>query len=189
MSEPFLGEIRMVGFNFAPRGWALCNGQIMAISTNTALFSLLGTTYGGNGQTTFGLPNLQGRFPMHAGSGPGLSPRTLGEMSGTENVTIINAQMPMHTHPIAGSVSVPASSAPGTASAPASGLHLGQVVDPSGTVTDLALYNNVASDVALAATVSLQAGIAGGSQPLPIMNPFLVVNFIIATEGIFPSRN
>src|SRR5437868_2425626 len=100
MSEPFLGEIRMFAGNFAPTGWAFCNGQILSIAQNTALFSLLGTTYGGNGQTTFGLPNLQGRVPMHWGTGAGLTPRTLGETSGSENVTLLSTQMPAHTHSI-----------------------------------------------------------------------------------------
>src|SRR6478735_4997284 len=98
MSEPFLSELKIVSFNFAPKGWALANGQTLSIAQNTALFSLLGTTYGGNGQTTFNLPNLQGRLPMHWGTGPGLSPRTLGEMSGTESVTLISNQMPAHNH-------------------------------------------------------------------------------------------
>src|SRR6476659_7582144 len=98
MSEPFLGEIRMVGFNFAPQGWALCNGQILSIAQNTALFSLLGTTYGGNGTQTFGLPNLQSRVPMHWGQGPGLSNYVIGEQTGTENVTILTSNLPPHTH-------------------------------------------------------------------------------------------
>src|SRR5262245_64766586 len=101
MSEPFLGEIRMFGGNFAPRGWAFCNGQLLSIAQNTALFSLLGTTYGGDGQTTFALPNLQGRFAMHWGNASGLSPRTLGEVSGTESVTLLTSQLPAHTHPVA----------------------------------------------------------------------------------------
>src|SRR5450631_2987711 len=98
MSEPFLGEIRMFGFNFNPQGWAQCNGQLMAISQNTALFSLLGTNFGGNGQTTFGLPDLRGRVPVHAGQGPGLSPYNIGEQTGTENVTLLSSQMPSHSH-------------------------------------------------------------------------------------------
>src|SRR6476659_1727230 len=101
MSEPFLGEIRMTGWNFASRGWALCNGQLMSIAQNTALFSLLGTTYGGDGITTFGLPNLQGRMPMHWGNGAGLTPRTIGEIAGTESVTMTSSQMPAHTHAVA----------------------------------------------------------------------------------------
>src|SRR5262245_43747114 len=96
--DPFLAEIRIFAGNFAPRGWALCNGQLLAIAQNTALFSLLGTTYGGNGTTTFGLPNLQNRLPMHAGQGPGLSPRDLGEVSGEETVTLVMNQMPQHSH-------------------------------------------------------------------------------------------
>ncbi len=98
MSEPFLAEIRMFGFNFAPRGWAMCNGQLLSISTNTALFSLLGTTYGGNGQVTFALPNLQGNVPIHAGNGPGLTPRVLGEIAGNSTVTVQSPEMPIHTH-------------------------------------------------------------------------------------------
>ena len=100
MSEPFLGEIKMFGGNFAPRGYALCNGQLLAIQQNTALFALLGTTYGGNGQTTFALPDLRGRVPMSSGQGPGLTSRTLGEMSGSENVTLLSNQMPAHNHSV-----------------------------------------------------------------------------------------
>src|SRR5215217_7886099 len=100
MSEPFIGQITQVGFTFAPRGWALCNGQILSIAQNTALFSLLGTTYGGNGQTTFALPDLRGRAPIGPGQGPGLSPRSLGEQSGTENVTLLQSQMPAHNHTV-----------------------------------------------------------------------------------------
>ena len=98
MAEPFLGQLMLFGGNFAPRGWALCNGQILAINQNTALFSLLGTTYGGNGQTTFALPDLRGRAPLHAGQGPGLSPYALGQVGGTENVTLLATEMPAHTH-------------------------------------------------------------------------------------------
>src|SRR5438270_2669849 len=98
MSEPFLGEIRMFGGNFAPRGWSLCNGQLLPIAQNTALFSLLGTTYGGNGQTTFALPDLRGRVPLHWGQGPGLSNYDLGEQTGTESVTLLSTQMPAHSH-------------------------------------------------------------------------------------------
>src|SRR6476620_7519707 len=100
MSEPFIGEIRIFGFNFAPRGWAFCNGQILSIAQNTALFSLLGTTFGGNGQTTFALPDLRGRVPIHTGQGPGLSPVTLGMVPGTEMVTLLQSNMPAHRHPV-----------------------------------------------------------------------------------------
>ena len=107
MTTPFLSEIRMFSFNFAPRGWAMCNGQILPIAQNTALFSLLGTTYGGDGQTTFALPNLQSRVPMHWGQGPGLSPRNLGESSGEENHTLIITEMPAHQHTLTASGNVP----------------------------------------------------------------------------------
>src|SRR5262245_2996958 len=112
MSQPYIGEIRMVGFNFAPLGWALCNGQLLAISQNTALFSLLGTTYGGNGQTTFALPDLRGRIPIHQGQGPGLSNRVLGEVGGQESVALTSQQMPAHTHALL------ASPSPGTTISP-----------------------------------------------------------------------
>ena len=103
MANPLLGEIRMFGGNFAPRGWAMCNGQILSIAQNTALFSLLGTTYGGNGQTTFALPDMRGRAPIHPGQGPGLSNRDLGESAGAETITLSQAQMPVHNHPVQGS--------------------------------------------------------------------------------------
>src|SRR5499426_4244130 len=110
MSEPFLGQIQPFGFNFAPTGWATCDGQILSIAQHTALFSLLGTTYGGNGQTTFRLPDLRGRVPVHQGQGPGLSPYTLGEVTGTENVTLITTQIPAHNHIAQSAVNVAASS-------------------------------------------------------------------------------
>ena len=112
MSNPFVAEIRIVSFNFAPRGWAFCNGQIMPLSQNTALFSLLGTTYGGNGQTTFALPDLQGRAPLHPGQGPGLSLYSLGEMSGTETVTLLTSEMPAHNHQEFGSNTQPTQQSP-----------------------------------------------------------------------------
>jgi microcystin-dependent protein len=173
MSDPFLGEIRMFGFNFPPRGWAFCNGQIMSIAQNTALFSLLGTTYGGNGQTTFALPNLQSRVPVHQGQGPGLSQYVMGEQTGTENVTLLTTQIPAHVHPFA----VGASS-----SDAASGKPAGKVL----ATTAAATYVAAAADVQMAAQNTSQAG---GNQPFTIIQPLLVVNFCIALEGIFPSRN
>jgi microcystin-dependent protein len=170
MSEPFLGMIIIVPYNFAPRGWAFCNGQILPIAQNTALFSLLGTTYGGNGQTTFALPDLRGRFPNSSGQGPGLSNYDLGQVSGTESVTLTVNQLPGHTHPFA----PPCSSQPASSSKPS-----GLVPSAGGT------YNN-APDGALGAGTT---GPAGGSQPTGIMNPYLTLNFCIALEGIFPSRN
>ena len=171
--EYFIGQILIVGFNFAPRGFALCNGQLLPIAQNTALFSLLGTTYGGNGQTTFGLPDLRGRLPIHQGQGPGLSPRSLGERSGVESVTLVSTQMPQHTH------TLNAVSESGNVGAPANAfLAATGSLDPE--------YRLAGTAVQLAPTA---IGSVGGSQPHDNMPPFLVVNFVIALEGIFPSRN
>lgn len=178
MSEPFIGEIRMFGGNFAPRGWAFCNGQLMSISQNSALFSILGTTYGGNGQTTFGLPNLQGRFPMHWGNGPGLTPRTLGETSGSESVTILSTQMPAHTH------TVNAVTQDGNTDVPTGALWAKSVDGSSNPVSGYASGLNPEATMAPNAI-----GPSGGNQPTPIMNPFQCVTFIIALEGIYPSRS
>jgi len=167
VADPFIAEIKMFGGNFAPRGWALCNGQILSIAQNTALFSLLGTTYGGNGQTTFALPDLRGRVPLHPGQGPGLSPRSLGETAGTENVTLSTAQMPQHLHQL-----------------PASGNEetTNQAV-PNAVPAKGGVYST-APNTTMAPTAA-----AGGSQPHENMPPYQAVNFIIALEGIFPSRN
>jgi len=177
MAEPFLGEIRMFAGNFAPRGWALCNGQILPISQNTALFSLLGTTYGGNGVTTFALPDLQSRLPMHWGQGPGLSQRVIGETAGTESVTLINSHMPIHTH------TANAASAAGDQPSP-SGNVWAVPSDSQGNTLNAFVAPSAAN-----ATLAPQAiGISGGSQPVGIMPPFLCLTFIIALNGIFPSR-
>jgi microcystin-dependent protein len=170
MSEPFIGEIRMFGGNFAPRGWAFCNGQLLSISQNTALFSLLGTTYGGNGETTFALPDLRGRFPMHFGAGPNLSNRPLGQKSGAEKVKLIAAEMPAHTHALRGSAAASNTGSPAGA-VPASGGAYNTAWDKT-TVLD-----------------AEGVGSAGGGGAHGNMPPFTVVNFIIALEGIFPSRN
>ncbi len=174
MSEPFLGEIIMFAGNFAPRGWALCNGQLLSIAQNTALFSILGTTYGGNGQTTFALPDLRGRVPISSGQGPGLSAYTLGEMSGSETVTLISSQMPAHTHMVNCDNNTidsptPANSIPGSNGFGGTNLYSTQA--PNNTMNPQMI------------------GVAGGSQPHNNMQPFLVVNFIIALQGLFPSRN
>ena len=176
MSEPFLAEIRMFGGNFAPKGWALCNGQLLSIAQNTALFSLLGTTFGGNGQTTFGLPDLRGRLPIHAGQGPGLSNRSLGEMAGSESVTVVVSQMPAHNHTFA----PPCSNVAGGVADPTNNYPAGQDVN-----TGPFNYNSTTTGAEAAGLT----GVQGGGQPLPTMPPFLCVNFIIALEGIFPSRN
>jgi microcystin-dependent protein len=174
MASPFLAEIKMFGGSFAPRGYAFCSGQIMAIAQNTALFSLLGTTYGGNGQTTFALPNLQGRVPIHAGQGPGLSNYTLGQLGGSETVTLLQTQLPPHTHAVA------VNSGPGNSAAPAN-----NTVLAASTARDR-LYTTAASNTSLSPT---SVGTTGGGQPLSIIQPYLVINFIIAIEGIYPSRN
>ena len=174
MSSPLLGEIKMAGFNFAPRGFAFCNGQLLSIAQNTALFALLGTTFGGNGQTTFGLPNLQGRVPMHFGTGAGLSPRQLGEAGGTENVTLTTAQLPAHTH----SFAPPCSNGPGGFDSP-----VGRVPAISANA------ENFAAAPGNAAMAAGTTGAAGSTQPMPNMPPYLCVNFFIALQGIFPSRS
>jgi microcystin-dependent protein len=173
MSEPFLGEIRMFGGNFAPTGWALCNGTLLSISQNQALFSILGTTFGGNGTTTFGLPDLQGRVPIHFGQGPGLSPYVLGQVAGSESVTLNNTQLPSHNH-ILNANSSPANQQVPTSNALAA--------EPSGLT---ALYSDQGVNTALNPQ---SVGNAGGNQPVPIVQPYLAVNFIIALVGIFPSR-
>jgi microcystin-dependent protein len=173
MADPFLGEIRMFCGNFAPIGWALCQGQLLSISQNTALFSILGTTFGGNGTTTFGLPDLRGRVPINFGQGPGLSSYNLGEMSGSENVTLLASQMPAHTHAV-GAVT----GNQGSTSHPN-----GQYLASSGSAV---IYNSGPPDSAMNAGMNQSAG---GSQPHSNIQPFLCVNFIIALQGIFPSRN
>lgn len=172
-AEPFIGQTMCAGFNFAPRGWAALNGQLLSIAQNTALFSLLGTTYGGDGRTTFGLPDMRGRVMVHGGQGPGLTPRSLGEMSGTENQTLSAANMPAHSHsvaPVAGSGD--ANSISPTGKAPA-------------TKARTTLYADPTPGNTMAAT---QSSVAGGSQPFNNMQPFVTVNCFIAVEGIFPSR-
>jgi microcystin-dependent protein len=175
--EAYIGEIYIMGINFAPRGYALCNGQLISIAQNTALFSLLGTTYGGNGQTTFALPNLQGRMAVGQGQGPGLSPYVLGQQSGVPSVTLLSTQMPVHTH------NVISNNGDGTQQSPNSNFFAGPGAD-----RDLFWYN--AATAGPAANMSAAAvSLAGGSQPHNNMMPYQVLNFCIATQGIFPSRN
>ena len=172
MSEPFVGEIRMFAGNFAPRGWAFCDGQLLAVSQNDALFSLLGTIYGGDGRTTFGLPDMRGRIPIHAGNGPGLSPRRLGAKAGTEKVTLTVNQMPSHTHGLAATTAV------GVDNHPADKL-TGEL--PS---TDLYVEADPSVDMATSAVTSV-----GGSRSHSNLMPYLCVHFIIALVGIYPSRH
>ena len=174
MADQFIGEIRVVGFNFAPTGWALCNGQLLPISQNTALFSLLGTQFGGNGTTTFGLPNLQGNAPMDQGSGAGLTPRVVGEAAGETSVTLLVSQIPSHTH---AAMNAAASNANVPTNAVFGGGGRGK--EPA--------YAPASGSTAQMNTLAI--GTAGGNQPHNNMPPYLVVNFIIALTGIFPSRS
>ena len=166
MSSPYIGEIRMFGGNFAPAGWALCNGALMAISENDALFNLIGTTYGGDGQSTFALPDLQGRAPVHTGSGI-----VLGQQAGTETVTLTTSQIPVHTHPMLASKDA-----------------ANQITGAGGVLASpvsLATYFAAPPDSALSA---LAVQPTGGNQPHDNMQPYLAINFIISLFGIFPSQ-
>jgi microcystin-dependent protein len=172
VADPFVAEIRIFPFNFAPKGWAWCDGQLLPLSQNTALFSLLGTTYGGDGKSTFALPNLQGSAPMHPGQGPGLSLHDLGETSGSQTVTLLESEIPAHSH------AVSASGGDGTDQTPANsklatGIGIGQYAAP-GALTQL-------SPNALTP--------AGGNQPHNNMQPYLTFYFNIALQGVFPPRS
>lgn len=185
--DEFIAIIKMFGGNFAPRGWALCNGQTLSIAQNTALFSLLGTTFGGNGQTTFALPDLRGRVPVHPGQGPGLPVVTLGEMAGAPTHTMIITEMPMHNHPFQGSQG--ASTGDGNDTQPGGNLPAIATVNVNNTDYQVTSYRSGAQPDAQLAGLTGTVGVSGGSQPFSIMQPYLAVNFIICLEGIFPSRN
>jgi len=172
MSEPFVGEIRMFAGNFAPRGWAFCDGQLLAVSQNDALFSLLGTIYGGDGRTTFGLPDMRGRIPIHAGSGPGLSPRRLGAKAGAESVTLTVNQLPSHTHPLKATTAV------GTSNNPS-----GNMLCESPSV-DWYFETDPTENLSSTAVSSV-----GGSRKHTNFQPFLCIHYIIALFGIYPSRH
>ena len=172
-NDPFIGQIMCAAFNFAPQGWAELNGQLLSIQQNTALFSLLGTQYGGNGQTTFALPDMRGRVLVHAGQGPGLTPRTQGEAAGTEQVTLNNAQLPAHTH----------------------------TVTPEGSVADASLISPIGGVPATKSRTTLyapgpgtvpmspvQTSPAGSNAPVPVMQPYVTVKCFISLFGVFPSR-
>lgn len=177
MADQFVGEIRIVGFNFAPTGWAQCNGQVLPISQNTALFSLLGTFYGGNGTTVFALPNLQGSAPMGMGNGVGLTPRVIGEAGGEVNVTLLQSEMPSHNHNATGNLQAGNQNSPTGANWASA--HIGK--------TGLDAYTaNTGSNVTMNAGA---LATAGGSFPHNNMSPYLVLNFIIAMQGIFPARS
>jgi microcystin-dependent protein len=172
VADPFLAEIRIFPFNFAPIGWAFCNGQILSLSQNTALFSLLGTTYGGNGTYNFALPNMQGNAPMHPGQGPGLSLHDLGETGGSSTVSLIESQIPAHTHGVLASTIN------------------SQTISPIGTATGRGnptpIYTGTFSGVNMASNA---LSVSGGSQPHNNMMPYLTLNFSIAMQGVFPPRS
>ena len=173
--DPFVAEIRIFPFNFAPRGWAFCNGQILPISQNTALFSLLGTTYGGNGQTTFALPDMQGNAPMHPGEGPGLSLHDLGEVGGSETVTLSEAEMTAHNHFMSGATQDPANV---------------KLVNPAASFAlsqGGGIYQDTANPPVQLALQALTP--TGSSLPHNNMQPFLTLSFCIALQGVFPPRS
>lgn len=174
MSEPFVGEIRMFAGNFAPRAWAFCDGQLLSVSQNDALFSLLGTIYGGDGRTTFGLPDIRGRIPLHQGTGPGLSTRRLGSKSGTESVTLTSNQLASHTHDLVASTAAADSVAP-----------QGRVIAESAAPFRYLVGNSTAAPIALN---SQSVANTGGAQSHANLMPALCINYIIALFGIYPSR-
>jgi len=173
MADPFVAEIRIFPFNFAPKGWAFCDGQILPLSQNTALFSLLGTTYGGDGKSNFALPNLQGSAPMHPGQGPGLSLHDLGETGGSETVSLLESEIPAHTHTLG-----------------AQNLPLGGVAVPAGNVLNRPASGNLYTTGSPPIVAMAPEGIApaGGDQPHNNMQPYLTLNFCIALQGVYPPR-
>ena len=173
MADPFVAEIRIFPFNFAPKGWAFCDGQILPLSQNTALFSLLGTTYGGDGKSNFALPNMQGNAPMHPGQWPGLSLHDLGETGGSETVTLLESEIPAHSHSLMGSTTTATKSlATGNSFAKGSGItpYLAPAGAPLVSMADQSITP------------------AGGDQPHNNMQPYLTLNFCIALQGVFPPR-
>jgi microcystin-dependent protein len=186
MSDPFIAEIIMFGGNFAPRGWALCDGQLLPISQNTALFSILGTTYGGDGRSTFGLPDLRGRSPVHEGGGPGLPNTPLGQKSGNSTTTLNTGSMPNHTH-VATSTSTAHAVAPGGNSNDAVGNFWADDVGVSSGTYHTGPATGQMNAGAVTTVTTIQAN--GSSTPFNNYHPYTVVNFIIALQGVFPSRN
>lgn len=177
MSDPFVGEIKMFAGDFAPRGWAFCDGQLLAVSQNDALFSLLGTIYGGDGRTTFALPDLRSRIPIHAGQGPGLSHQQLGRRGGTETVALISQQLPSHNHAFDASLSAATSETPHN-------MFVSSVATDSGPSPEY-----LASQAPTTAFSSQSIGNAGGGQAHLNLQPTLCINYIISLFGIYPSRS
>lgn len=184
--EPFIGQIQLFGFSFAPVGWALCNGQLLPISQNTALFSLLGTMYGGDGVSTFGLPNLVGRVPIHFGNSLGFGYFTQGQIGGEISHTLITTEMPAHNHVVNSVLKVSSSDA--GIHTPADTNSIAAAMDINGDTANSFIASAPNTQLNNGSIVS-SAGITGGSQPHNNMQPYLVVNYCIALQGIFPSRN
>ena len=188
MADPFLGEIRIFACNFAPLGWALCQGQVMAISQNTALFSLLGTMYGGNGQSTFALPDLRGRVSLMFGQGQGLTQRDQGETGGVETVTLTTAMIPQHTHPLAAGGTVRSRTTAGDKQSPVGAVHGLEAAGVTATYSDGGVDAAMrANSVGFAGTVT--AALTGSGLPHNNLQPYLVLNYCIAVSGIFPARS
>ncbi len=193
--EPFIGQLCVFGFNFAPRGWAICDGSLLPINQNPALFSLLGTMYGGDGRTTFALPDLRGRVPVGMGQGPGLTPVSQGDKGGNETVSLTAAQMPAHNHTVTATATVAlACTSTATSTGPSSVVPATTraSVDSNGEAVTVNAYGpsdgNVMAANAAVATVSATCANAGSGQPVAIRNPYLGMNWCIATDGVFPSR-
>lgn len=180
-TEPYIGEIKIFGFYFNPSGHEMCNGQIMSIAENTALFALLGTTYGGNGQTTFALPDLRGRVPVGQGQGPGLPFNSLGQLSGATSANILASNMPVHNHPASGiSINIPVSEGGADTDSPVNAVLAN---------TASGLYASATNDASAPIVASGATAATGSSIPIAIENPYLTLNYSIAIYGIFPSRN
>lgn len=185
-TEPFIGEVKLLAFNFAPKSYMLCAGQTLSIAQNTALFSLLGTTYGGNGQTTFRLPDLQGRMPIGQGNGPGLPAHTMGEMAGTTSVTLLTSNIPAHNHTLnSARVRIASNETSGSSNTSANAYPGNN--DTVGVYAEAPTPNTYMAPGA--ATVTGTTDITGSNYPVSILNPYIVMNYSIAIYGIFPSRN
>ena len=188
--DPFLGQIQPFGFNFAPRGWAKCDGQLLAIASNSALFSLLGTTFGGDGRTTFGLPDLRGRSIVHLGQGPGLSTISWGERGGTEQVYVTQANMPSHSHALTNGVaSVHVYTKADAGNSVNESDNGANSLSTGGGTPRIYQENPTAGDYLGGVTISGTTNLAGGNIPIQTRNPFLGINVCIALQGIFPSRS
>jgi microcystin-dependent protein len=195
--ESYMGQIMQVGFNYAPLYWATCQGQLMAISQNSALFSLLGTTFGGDGVTTFGLPNAQGRTLIGVGQGSGLQPYSWGQIGGVENTTLNSGQMPQHVHPVGASTmtsslqAISDNTLANTTDTPEGGARLGVAYDSGGSATPVIYVPSSVSGTPVnlgGVQISGTTGIAGSSQPFSLLQPYLAVTTLICTAGLYPPR-